>query len=412
MESGNSSNTAVRLVAHVPEILRRWEQRVRSQIPASREQQPLVLQNNLGQLLGEVARALSPTGEPDSTIAGLTVSQDHGRHRAELPAYSIGEVFLEYRLLRQTILEVMDEERSLPPPQREVINNGLERAMQEAVSRFAHVQRDEERQRGDEAQRLAVELRAAYDRERRIAQVLQQPLLLRIAENALPGLALATFYEPALTEAEVGGDFYDVLALPNGRVALVVGDTCGKGLEAAAHNTQVKDVLRAFLREDPERPGATLSRVNRAVCDTLAVDNSAAQDTFIVLLLVILDPVSGELVFASAGAEPLVIVRASGEAAVPEQPALPLGVEPDVCYDDARLHLGPGDTLVMVTDGITEARREQGEQLSHAGMVSLARESLRAPSLEEAGQLILDGAHAHAGGSLTDDVCLILARRR
>src|SRR5207244_8604507 len=116
---------------------------------------------------------------------------------------------------------------------------------------------------------LAVELRAAYDRERRIAQVLQRPLLLQVAADAFPGLSLATLYEPAAAEADVGGDFLDAFALPGGKVAVVVGDTCGKGLEAAAHNTHVKDVLRAFLREAPLRPGATLARVNDVVCDTL-----------------------------------------------------------------------------------------------------------------------------------------------
>src|SRR5437660_1778730 len=83
------------------------------EIPASREQQPLVLQNNLGPLLIEVARALSPTGQAPVTIEGLTLSQDHGDHRAMLVEYSMGEMFLEYRLLRQTVLEVLDREQPL-----------------------------------------------------------------------------------------------------------------------------------------------------------------------------------------------------------------------------------------------------------------------------------------------------------
>src|SRR5687767_12754045 len=93
MQTADLAKTAARLGEQAAEILRRWDQCVRAEIPASREQQPLVLQNNLGQLLGEVARALSPTGEADATIAGLTLSQDHGGHRAELPGYRIDEVF-------------------------------------------------------------------------------------------------------------------------------------------------------------------------------------------------------------------------------------------------------------------------------------------------------------------------------
>src|SRR5207244_7137653 len=129
----------------------------------------------------EVARTLCPNGHAPAKIEGLSLSQDHGGHRATLVEYSVGEVFLEYRLLRQTILEVLDEERSLPPDEREVINNALERAMQDAVSRFALVHQDAERQRADEARRIAVELRAVYERERRITQVLQRPLLLKVA---------------------------------------------------------------------------------------------------------------------------------------------------------------------------------------------------------------------------------------
>jgi serine phosphatase RsbU (regulator of sigma subunit) len=222
--SKNYPETAALLLKQAPEILRRWDRRVRQEIPASRAQQPLVLLNNLGPLLVEVARALSPTGQPEATIEGLSLSQDHGGLRAALAEYSLGEVFLEYRLLRQTVLEVLDAERSLPPEEREVINNALERAMQDAVSRFALVHHDAERERGDEARRMAAELNAAYERERRIAQVLQRPLLLSVAEDMVPGLFLATFYEPAWDEADVGGDFLDIFMLPDGQVALVVGD--------------------------------------------------------------------------------------------------------------------------------------------------------------------------------------------
>ena len=86
-------------------------------------------------------------------------------------------MFLEYRLLRKTVLEVLDEEGPLAATDRELITDALEKAMQEAGSRYALVQHDAERERGDEARRIAAELRTAYERERRIAEVLQRPLL-------------------------------------------------------------------------------------------------------------------------------------------------------------------------------------------------------------------------------------------
>jgi serine phosphatase RsbU (regulator of sigma subunit) len=404
-------DTAALLQKLAPEILRQWDRRVRREIAASRAQAPLVLQNNLGPLLTEVARALSPTGEPEATIEGLTLSQDHGGLRAALAEYSLGEVFLEYRLLRQTVLEVLDEERSLPPEEREVITNALERAMQDAVSRFALVHQDAERERGDAARRLAAELRAAYERERRIAQVLQRPLLLSVAVDVVPGLFLATAYEPAWDEAEVGGDFLDIFTLPDGQVALVVGDASGKGVEAAAHNTHVKDVLRAFLREDPGRPGKVLTRVNTVVCDTLQAMVPADLGTFIVVALLVVDPLTGEGNYASAGAEPLLVVRAGGAAEVVERPALALGMAEGTLYGQTPVRLEPGDTTLLLTDGITEARNGS-ELLGYSALVQLARLALQAPSLQEGARAIVAGVRAFARGPLSDDACLLLARRR
>jgi serine phosphatase RsbU (regulator of sigma subunit) len=400
----SSPTTAARLLRQAPEILRRWERRVRSQVPAAKGQHRSVLREHLQQLLGEVARSLSPTIPPEDLTAGLTIAQSQGGSRALLAEYSLAAVFFEYRLLRQTILEVLDEGQLLPPSEKEAITDALERAMQDAGSQYALVQHAAERERGDEA-------RAGYERERRITQVLQRPLLLKVAEDAFAGLSLATIYEPAADEAEVGGDFLDAFALPGGKVALVVADACGKGLEAAAHNIHVKDVLRAFLREDPLHPGPTLSRLNDVVYDTLLLDTLADQDTFIVLSLAVIAPVAGEAVFASAGAEPPLVLRASGKTEVVESHGLVLGVETNMLFTETPLHLEPGDTVLMVTDGITEARRGS-ELLGYEGMAQLAKQSVTPGSLYDAGKAILDGARDFAGGSLKDDACLILARRR
>src|SRR5688500_15903769 len=95
----SSADVATRLVKQAPAILRRWESRVRSEVSASRDLQRLVLRNRLGFLLGSLARALCPTAEPELSIEGLSISQDHGAHRALQGDYSLADVFLEYRLL-------------------------------------------------------------------------------------------------------------------------------------------------------------------------------------------------------------------------------------------------------------------------------------------------------------------------
>jgi serine phosphatase RsbU (regulator of sigma subunit) len=266
------------------------------------------------------------------------------------------------------------------------------------------VHQDAERQRAEE-------LRTVYERERRITHVLQRPLLLKVAEDAVAGLSLATIYEPAMDEAEVGGDFLDVFALPNGRVALVVGDASGKGIEAAAHNTLVKEMLHAFLREDPGHPGVVLARLNNVVCDTLHSAGPGDLGTSIVVALLVIEPATGRGIYVSAGAEALLVVRASGETETVSGRGLLLGVEPGAGYDERAVSLEPGDITLMVTDGITEAR-DEGELLGYDGMVAVAGRALAAPSLQEAAQAILEGARAFARGRLTDDACLILARRQ
>lgn len=408
--SANSIDVASRLLNRSAEILRRWEERVRAEIPASRTQSSPVLRDNFSQLLAEVARALCPTDQHPRMTAGLTPAEDHGSRRAMLAEYQIAEVFQEYRLLRKVILEVLDVPSPLSPTEREVIHDAMDQAVQEAVSQFAQVIQEVERALGDKARRTADELRIALARERHITEVLQRPLLLKIPEDVVQGLSLATIYEPARPEAEVGGDFYDVVPLVDGRVALVLGDTCGKGLVAAAHNTHIKDVLRAFLRESPPAPGPVLMRLNNVACDVFDADEDAGS-RFVVLALLIVEPATGAASYSSAGAEPLLVIRSAGEAAVVERPGLPLGITRGTHYQDTKLCLAAGDTAVLVTDGITEAR-DGRELLGYPGMVQLAMSALKAPSLREASEAILSGAREFAHGKLSDDACLILARRK
>jgi len=260
-------------------------------------------------------------------------------------------------------------------------------------------------------------LEASLARERHITDVLQRPLTLEVPEGAFPGLSLTTLYEPALSEAEVGGDFFDAFALPQGRVALAIADTSGKGLSAAARAIQVKDVLRAFTREYPYSLTTVVARLNDFVCDTLHFGEQNGEG-FTCLGLAILDPATGEGAVVSAGCEPPLIVRAhGGQVEIIEFPGLPLGIQHQELYTATPLHLAPGDTLILVTDGITEARHDD-EFLGQEGLVTLAKQALTAPAsgsdaatLRAAGKAILEGARAFGTGILRDDACLLLARR-
>ena len=236
--------------------------------------------------------------------------------------------------------------------------------------------------------------------------------LVPASEMVFSTLEVATLCEPALTAPNVGGDFCDAFALNAGKVALLVGDVCGRGLEPAIYGDHLKYAVRAYLRESPY-PTQALTRLNRFVCDTQRLDGRG-EETFTVLTLGVVDPASGEMVLALAGAEPPLLLRKRSGATktIPVTPKLPLGIEAGETYGAVTLRLEPGDTLLLTTDGITEARHEH-EFLDSAGLLRLFEHaSAESPQLGELGQAILDGARTFAGGSLRDDACLLLARRK
>jgi serine phosphatase RsbU (regulator of sigma subunit) len=253
-------------------------------------------------------------------------------------------------------------------------------------------------------------LRADYERERNIAEALQRPLLMEVPADSFPHLSLATLYEPARrNEADVGGDFFDACPLPRERVALSIGDASGKGLAAAARAMQVKDVLRAFTLEYPHSPAHIVARLNDFVYDS-RLDHGGKGEGFVCLALAVLDLNRGEGALVTAGVEPPMILRADGEVETLHLPCLPLGVESQVLYTAQPLRLGRGDTLVMVTDGLTEARSKR-DLLGYERIRELVQQHRAAPTLREHAVAVLEHAKEYAGGHLHDDACMLMARR-
>jgi GAF domain-containing protein/anti-sigma regulatory factor (Ser/Thr protein kinase) len=188
----------------------------------------------------------------------------------------------------------------------------------------------------------------ALDREHRSAVALQRSLLPDRLPN-LAGIDAAARYLPA--RDEVGGDWYDVIDLPGGRVGLAIGDVAGHGLRAAALMGQLRAGLRAYALEG-HPPGETLRRLDRML-QTISGRGMATAAYAVV------DPATGTLHYASAGHPPPVLVRGGEEAILLEVSAAPpLGALPFAAYHEVEATLEPGDTILLYTDGLIERRRE------------------------------------------------------
>lgn len=191
-------------------------------------------------------------------------------------------------------------------------------------------------------------------RARAYARILQETLIPPIPP-AIPMLDLAAAYRPAGADMEVGGDFYDVFAVGEEDYVVVVGDVCGKGVEAAVVTALVRHTLRA-LAVTHDAPSAMLTRLN-----TVLLQHES--DRFCTVALVRLRrDAEGWSVVLGTGGHPLPLLRRAGEAPEPfgAQGAL-LGVFDEPKFSETASRLLPGDLLVLYTDGVTEGRR--GEEL-------------------------------------------------
>jgi PAS domain S-box-containing protein len=253
-----------------------------------------------------------------------------------------------------------------------------------------------------------------YAREQAgVAETLQRSLLLVPPGNAFAGISVEVLYEAASREAMVGGDFSDVFAVEEGRIAFVVGDVTGKGLQAATYTAEIKFALRAFLRESPN-PARALDRLNHYLLEAQRLD-PAPHGGYVSLAVAVLDTATGALLCSSAGAEPPLIVRsggADGQAESVEVSGTLLGIDAASEFGAVPARLGRGDLFALTTDGITEARQgRRGDLFGYDRFARAAARAAGAPSLRDAAQAVMAEALDFAGGNQSDDICLLLARR-
>lgn len=235
-----------------------------------------------------------------------------------------------------------------------------------------------------------------YEAERRATLELQRALLPQ-SIIGVDGWEFAAHYSPAGGQ-EAGGDFYDVLPLPDGRLAAIVGDVMGRGVSAAAAMAQIRSTIRAYAVDDPD-PVCVFQRV-----DTFF--NTLEFDQIVTVLYFLLDPSAGTVHAASAGHLPPLLIDQTGCSVVPIPIGLPFGVGLE-SRDMTSIELTPGTSLVAITDGLVERRGEDIDE-GVARLVEACRDMASSSAAATVKHVV---ASASSDRDHDDDVTVLVLRR-
>jgi serine phosphatase RsbU (regulator of sigma subunit) len=222
------------------------------------------------------------------------------------------------------------------------------------------------------------------------------------APPELAGYHFFDFYDSAY---EVGGDYHDYIELPNGHLAIIVADVSGKGISAALLTAKLSAEIRFCLVTEPD-PAAAVTKLNHVFCQ------GGWEDRFVTMILLVLDPASGDVVVLNAGHMPPLLRFSGQKVEMPgsDKAGLPIGVVEDCEYKAYHMQLAPGDSMAAFTDGFSEAMNVDGDLY---GIEQLkARFADPVSNLADLGRHILEDVKRHvAGHPQSDDMCLVCVGR-
>jgi PAS domain S-box-containing protein len=216
-------------------------------------------------------------------------------------------------------------------------------------------ERTEQLKRAMAKQQEVAQERERIEQELRVARMIQHTLLPKSLPE-LEGHEIAAYYQPA---REVGGDFYDFLRLPDGRLGLFVGDVSGKGVPAAIVMAITRTLLRSAYHLGS--PGEILKQVN----DSLLPD--IPPNMFVTCLAALLDSRTGRLQYANAGHDLPYLRHAEGVSKL-QATGMPLGLMPDMSYEQKEITLEPGESILLYSDGLVEAHDPRREMFGFPRM--------------------------------------------
>lgn len=247
-------------------------------------------------------------------------------------------------------------------------------------------------------QHMLAREREQMEQEMRIARLIQQTLLPKDLP-ALPGWQLSAYYQPARA---VGGDFYDFLSFEDGRLGIVIGDVTDKGVPAALLMATTRSIVRSVAQTETS-PGKVLEQANNLLCPDMPAK------MFVTCLYAILDPSTGRLRYANAGHDQ---PYQRHNECVSELWArgMPLGIMPDMCYEERETRLDRGESVLFYSDGLVEAHNTRREMFGFPRLQALLGEHLGDKTIIDflLGEL---AAFTGSGWEQEDDVTLVTLQR-
>ncbi len=334
---------------------------------------------------------LSEVVEEKKALAFMDVSVDEKLSRAQsIIMQGIRSILCAPLMIGESVVGVLYVDYLFN--QRKISEDDVRLVAQ--IARFAAIKLETTRLREEAVQKRIM------DEELKTASMIQRGLLPP-APVGIDGYTFAGANRPCRT---VSGDYYDFVRRPDGRIYFVIADVSGKGITAGLMMAGLQASFRIFCKNDPP-PAELISQLNDALKDTLP------QSKFVTLFLGRLDLATGHIEYANAGHTPPLWVTGSGVRELGDTD-LVLGVISRADFRQHSLQLDPGDSLVLFTDGVTEAENEDGEDLGGRDDIVQRLGTMHGAGAEELAGAIEEVVLAHtADAPLADDVTLVVVSR-
>jgi serine phosphatase RsbU (regulator of sigma subunit) len=248
------------------------------------------------------------------------------------------------------------------------------------------------------------ETERAMSKEMQQAAQIQKGLLPSKAPD-VAGMDIAGRTEACRT---VGGDYFDYLPFPDGRVAMLVGDVAGKGMPASLLMSSLQARVQVLF-EEPDDLARKVGRLNKIIC------SNCPDNRFITFFMTVANPATGELVYTNAGHNPPVIVRASSKEGpgfeLLEGGGVILGILPMATYQESRIVMERGDVLVLFSDGVTEAANPADDEFGEERLAALVRSMRDQPAEDIVNAIHTAVTEFTEGAPAADDITVVVARR-